>query len=49
MLKLYTIYWIVDNSTGSTVVNATCREEVVQYFEFYFAKFGYRLRSIERV
>lgn len=46
MLKLYTIYWSVDDSTGSTVIKANCREEVVQYFKFNFAKFGYRLIEI---
>lgn len=48
-MKLFTIYWIVDNSTGSTVIKANCREEVVQYFKFNFGRFGYKLRSIERV
>ena len=47
MYRHYTIYWEVDGCTGNTIVRANCIEEVKQYFELKFAKFGYILRGIE--
>ena len=47
MYKRYTIYWEVDGCTGNTGIWANCIEEVKQYFEFNFAKFGYILKGIE--
>jgi len=47
MYRRYTIYWEVDGCTGNTGVWANCVEEVKQYFEFNFAKFGYILKGIE--
>ena len=47
MRKRYTIYWEVDGCTGNTIVRANCIEEVKQYFELKFAKFGYILKGIE--
>lgn len=47
MYRRYTIYWEVDGCTGNTGIWANCIEEVKQYFEYNFGKFGYILRGIE--
>ena len=47
MYRRYTIYWEVDGCTGNTGIWANCIEEVRQYFDYNFARFGYKLRGIE--
>lgn len=47
MYREYTIYWIVDNSTGNTQIFANSKEDVLQYFNFNFKRFGYALIRIE--
>ena len=47
MYRRYTIYWEVAGCSGSTGIWANCIEEVRQYFEYNFGKFGYKLRGIK--
>lgn len=47
MKKYRMIYWTVDNSSGTTMLNySMSKKDCLDYFELNFGRFGYKLVKI---